>query len=99
LKRLKIYIDEHQAIDKIRVDYFGGGDTTYYLDDKMVPWSDTIRPIEAGWYAISTNYLQGSIYDTKKADDESYRWTKSQTPVAMIGNSILIYHIVTPPVE
>ena len=99
LKRLKIYIDEHPEISNIRVDYFGGGDTSYYLGDKFTPWSDTTRPIEAGWYAISTNYLQGSIYDTSKPDDESYRWTKQFTPVAMVGNSILIYHIETPPVE
>lgn len=98
LKRLKIYIDQHPEIDKIRVDYFGGGNIKYYIGDKYIMWWDSKRPVETGWYAISTNFLQGSIYDSKKTVGDSYRWTLGYEPVAMIGKSILIYHITEPPI-
>ena len=99
LKRLKIYIDEHPEIDKIRVDYFGGADIKYYIGDKYVMWYDSMRPVELGWYAISTNFLQGSIYDIKnKTPQNSYMWTQQYKPVTMIGNSILIYHITELPI-
>ena len=99
LKRLKIYIDEHPEIDKIRVDYFGGGNPEYYLGNKYVQWWDSMRPIETGWYAISANSLQTSIYDTtNKTSENNYIWTQQYKPVDMIGNSILIYHVTKPPV-
>jgi len=99
LKRLKIYIDQHPEIDKIRVDYFGGGDIKYYIGDKYIMWYDSMRPVQLGWYAISTNFLQGSIYDTaNKTPENNYAWTQQYKPVAMIGDSILVYHITQPPV-
>ena len=99
LKRLRTYVKQHPEIDKLRVDYFGGGDIKYYIGDKYVMWWDSKRPVETGWYAISTNFLQGSIYDTKKTVGDSYRWTLDYKPVTMIGKSILIYHIEQPPVN
>jgi hypothetical protein len=99
LKRLKIYIDQHPEIDKIRVDYFGGGDISYYIGDKYIMWYDSLRPIQLGWYAISTNFLQGSIYDTaNKNPRNNYAWTEQYVPVTEIGNSILIYHITKLPI-
>ncbi|HEX8974557.1 MAG TPA: glycosyltransferase family 39 protein [Patescibacteria group bacterium] len=98
LYRLKDWLDQHPEIDKIHVDYFGGGDTAYYLGNRYLPWSDNKRPIENGWYAISVNFRQGSIYDTTKPDNETYRWLLNHTPVDQVGTSILIYHITTPPV-
>jgi hypothetical protein len=99
LKRLKTYIDEHPEIDKIRVDYFGGGDIQYYIGDKYIMWYDSMRPVQLGWYAISTNFLQGSIYDTKnKTPQDNYAWTQQYKPVTMIGDSILIYHVTKMPV-
>ncbi len=83
-----------QPIDKIHVDYFGGGNILKIIgEDRAILWWDSRRPIEPGWYAISVNFLQGSIYDTTKKDEESYRWLRDQTPVAQVGTSILIYHI------
>ena len=83
---------------QIRVDYFGGGDIAYYIGDKYIMWYDSMRPVEKGWYAISTNFLQGSIYDKEnKNPDNNYAWTLNYKPVTMIGNSILIYYIDTPP--
>lgn len=95
LKRLQVFLDQHPEIDKIRVDYFGGADIKYYIGDKYLMWYDSKRPIEPGWYAISTNFLQGSIYDQTKKDQDSYRWTQKIQPVYQVGTAIFIYH-VTP---
>ncbi|MDD5651976.1 MAG: glycosyltransferase family 39 protein [Candidatus Moranbacteria bacterium] len=101
LKRLKWFLEDHPEIDKIRVDYFGGGNPSYYLGEKYIPWWDSKRPIEKGWYAVSTNFLQGSIYETRlkedgtprKPDDESWRWVLNHEPEYQIGTSIFIYRV------
>jgi len=82
-------------INKIRVDYFGGADIKHYIGDKYVMWWDSKRPIEPGWYAISTNFLQGSLYDKTKKDEDSYRWINQSglKPVYQVGTSILIYYV------
>ncbi|MFA6383405.1 MAG: glycosyltransferase family 39 protein [Parcubacteria group bacterium] len=93
LKRLQGFLDDNPQIGLIRVDYFGGGDISYYIGDKYEQWYDSKRPIEAGWYAVSTNFLEGSLYDTAKPDNESYRWLKYKKPLYQVGTSILIYYI------
>ena len=93
LKRLQIFLNKHPEITKIHVDYFGGADIKYYIKDKYIMWYDSKRPLEEGWYAISTNFLEGSIYDKTKKDQESYRWTQKVKPLYQIGTSILIYHL------
>lgn len=95
LKRLKAFLADHPEIAPIRVDYFGGGDISYYVGDRYEMWWDSKRPLEAGWYAISTNYLQGSIYDATKKDGESYRWIDQLglKPDYQIGTSILVYKV------
>jgi len=93
LKRLKVFLDQHPEIGRIRVDYFGGGDPTYYLGKKYTEWHDYSRPIESGWYAVSTDFLQGSLYDKAKTDNESYRWLENLTPAYQIGTSILVYNV------
>lgn len=95
LKRLRSFLNNHPDIGKIRVDYFGGGDIKTYIGDKYGMWWDSKRPIEPGWYAISANFLQGSLYDKTRPDNESYRWLKSKKPAYQAGASILIYY-VTP---
>jgi len=101
LKRLQKFLNQHPEIESIRVDYFGGGNPQYYLGDKYIQWWDSKRPIEKGWYAVSTNFLQGSVYDTRlkadgtlrKPDNESWRWVEKFQPTYQVGTSILIYHI------
>lgn len=81
-------------LNKIHVDYFGGGDILKTIGgDRAILWWDSKRPIEPGWYAISVNFSQGSIYEKNKKDEDSYRWLKDYTPVAQVGTSILIYYI------
>lgn len=94
LKRLKIYLDKHPEIDKIRVDYFGGDDIHNRLGaDKYILWWNSKRPIEPGYYALSTFFIQESIYDKKKKYDDSYRWLENYKPIDQVGTSILIYKI------
>lgn len=94
LQRLKIWLDENPQIEKIRVDYFGGGNPKMALGDKFEGWWDARRPVEAGWYAISANSIQTSIYDhVNKNAWNNYEWTNNYKPVTMIGNSILIYYV------
>lgn len=92
-KRLKVFLDKHPEISPIRVNYFGASNIKYYLGDKYIEWWDSKRPVEPGWYAISTNYLQGSIYDKEKTDEQSYRWIKDIRPIYQVGTSILVYQI------
>ncbi|EKE20068.1 MAG: 4-amino-4-deoxy-L-arabinose transferase [uncultured bacterium] len=94
LKRLQSFLNDNPHIEKIRVDYFGGGNPEYYLGDKYVSWWDSKRPVETGWYAISTNSLQISIHDKiNKNSQNNYEWTKNIPPMGMIGNSIMIYRV------
>jgi len=93
LKRLKVFLDEHPEIKNVRVDYFGGGDIEYYLGSEYQTWWDSKRPIEKGWYAISTGFLQGSIYGDDKTAENSYRWLAGIKPDYQVGTSILIYNV------
>ncbi|EKE11492.1 MAG: hypothetical protein ACD_15C00073G0006 [uncultured bacterium] len=94
LKRLKIFLEAHPEITKIKIDYFGMADLDYYIPGRYEKWWASKRPIEPGWYAISALFLQEGIYDQKKSDSESYRWLKNKKPLYQVGTSILIYHIV-----
>ena len=91
----KIYDPQKGQIDKINLDYFGMVDLDYYLKDSYIPWWKSRRPIEPGWYGISTLFLQEGIYRKDFKDNESYRWLKNKKPFYQVGTSILIYY-VTP---
>jgi hypothetical protein len=99
LKRLQKFINEHPEIDKIRVDYFGGGMPSYYLGNKFIPWWDSKKPVESGWYAISTNFLQGSIYNLETSYVDSYKWLKNKKPLYQVGTSIMIYDVTKAEAE
>lgn len=91
LKRLKSFVDENN-IDKIRVDYFGGGDVVHYLGDKTVIWHAN-KGEEPGWYAISATFLQNSLYYKITKGEADYQWLREREPYASIGHSILVYRI------
>jgi len=91
LKRLQKYVEENN-IDKIRIDYFGGGDVVHYLGDKAIIWhSDSGQ--ENGWYAISATFLQNSLYYKIAEGKPDYQWLRDRKPYANIGGSILIYKV------
>ena len=95
LKRLKIFLESHPEIENLKVDYFGLADLRYYLGDSYISWWKEKRPVEPGWYAISTLFLQEGIYDHRIPNEKSYRWLENKKPLYQVGTSILIYKVGT----
>jgi hypothetical protein len=91
LKRLKNFADQN-GVDKIRVDYFGGGDVVHYLGEKAVIWHSDFKH-ENGWYAISATFLQNSLYYKISEGKPDYQWLREREPYAQIGHSMLVYKI------
>ncbi len=103
LKRLTKWVKE-KNINKIAVDYFGGGNPKYYLGNKVEYWqSSKGNPKEEGieWLAVSINTLQGAFGklhpgQTRDSEDE-YRWLKEiknpYQPDYKAGKSIFIYKL------
>ena len=49
LFRLQSWVNTQPQVDKIAVDYFGGGDPEYYLPGKAVGWSSSMgNPSRSG---------------------------------------------------
>jgi hypothetical protein len=85
---------DYPAIDKIRVDYFGGANAATTLGDFYTPWWAERDP-EPGWYALSALFYQESIYKEKAPGARSYLWLQNVVPITRAGDSIFIYYI--PP--
>ncbi|MBU6414787.1 glycosyltransferase family 39 protein, partial [Patescibacteria group bacterium] len=95
LIRLKQYA-EINSIQKIAVDYFGGGDPKYYLGGKEENWWPS-RGQAHGYFAISANAQMGAYGAigpgfTRKYED-SYEWLRPFRPIARAGQSIFIYQL------
>ncbi len=94
LLRLQIFVSQHSEIDRIAVDYFGGGNPKYYLGDKEEYWwSSRGNPAESGihWLAVSVNPLQGAIQPLvpgqRRDPQDEYRWlTALRPPTPGLGN-------------
>ncbi|MBI3089021.1 MAG: glycosyltransferase family 39 protein [Candidatus Colwellbacteria bacterium] len=104
LKRLKTFAENPPAggnVDKIAVDYFGGGNPQYYLGDKNVNWQSAKGdPRKSGihWLAVSVNFLQlakGELHPGQERNSEDeYQWLKDyEHPYAKAGKSIFIYKL------
>ena len=98
LKRLKKWVEE-KGIDKIYVDYFGGGEAEYYLKEKYTPWwgqRDKKELPKGSYLAISATFLQGGRGEPVPSLSQPsgyYHWLDEYTPIAKIGYSIFIYYI------
>jgi hypothetical protein len=98
LKRLNTWLDDN-GVNKIYLDYFGGGDTEYYLKQKFLPWWGERNPQElpkGSYLAVSASQLQGGRGIAVKGYDGPtgyYNWLNSYTPVAKIGYSIFVYRV------
>ena len=94
LKRLTMWVEENN-IEKIKIDYFGGGNVKYYLGNR----SERLNALEGpqkGWLAISANSLQmgkGELVPGFEQDSGYYRWLDEYEPITRAGKSIFIYHI------
>ncbi len=95
LKRLVGFVEKNK-IEKIAVDYFGGGNPKYYLEDKFEPWwSSKGQPPKDSWFAISLTFLQGAqakpVHNFTPKPEDIYPWLKGKCPIARAGTSIFIY--------
>jgi len=107
LKRLSQWV-ESQGIDKIYVDYFGGGDLNYYFGDKAIPWYGACWWRQWGWnlnkqdfpkgnyLAVSATYLQDGRGKPVIGFDGywgCYDWLNDYKSVDQVGDSIIVYYI------
>ena len=99
LKRLRDFVEKNK-IEKIAVDYFGGGSLPYYLGDKLVYWQSskgrpTVQNGDPEWFAVSATFLQSAravpIKGFTKNPEDSYLWLEGLAPYARAGRSIFIY--------
>jgi len=90
LLRLKKYFDDNKY-KYVKVDYFGGGLTNYYIPD-AINWHASYGPT-TGLLAISATYYQSSKIFGPKDGIWSYEWLDQYKPKAIIGGSILIFDI------
>jgi len=98
LLRLQSFVNAHPEIDKIAVDYFGGGNPGYYLGTKEFDWSSSKgNPVSQGihWFAISINQLEGATQPEAQGGvrnaSDTYAWlTALHPPAPGMGN-------VSPP--
>ncbi len=107
LKQLKKFVDNPptgQNIDKIAIDYFGGGNPKYYLGNKVEYWqSSRDNPIYENikWLAVSINTLQnatGKLHPGQQRNPEDeYQWLQKiknpHKPDYRVGTSIFIYKL------
>ena len=94
LKRLKNWVDENN-IEKIKIDYFGGGNPKYYFGEIYEKFDAKSGP-QKGWLAISASPLkngQGRPAPGFKEPTGYYNWLKEYEPITVIGNSIFVYYI------
>ena len=94
LLRLQAWVSAHPEVDKIAVDYFGGGNPKYYLGAKEIDWSSSKGdPTDQNihWLAVSVNTLEIATQplaqgQTRSASD-SYSWlTALWQPQPGMGN-------------
>ena len=55
-------------------------------------WHSSYGPT-TGWLAISATYFQSSKLYGEKEGKWSYQWLEEFEPEAVVGGSILVYHI------
>jgi hypothetical protein len=98
LKRLTKWVEQNK-IEKIYLDYFGGGNPRYYLGEKYESWWGQRDPKElpkGSYLAVSATALQGGRGLPGKGFDQPtgyYLWLEKYKPIAKIGYSIFIFHI------
>ncbi|MEK7082231.1 MAG: hypothetical protein AAB915_00950, partial [Patescibacteria group bacterium] len=95
LKRLADFTHKNN-IQKIAVDYFGGGSPRYYLGERFEPWWSARGPAH-GYFAISVSLRQGAwgtpAPGLVRKPEDSYEWLRPYEPIAEIGHSILVYNL------
>jgi len=107
LKHLKIFVNNPpsgEKIDKIAIDYFGGGSPKYYLGDKAKGWQSSKNNPKyenVRWLAVSINNLQGAIGKLhpgqQRNPEDEYRWLQKikdpYKPDYRVGTTFFIYKL------
>lgn len=94
------HLSQNKPIDKLALDYFGGGSPEYYFGDVYESWWSS-RGVPEGWFAVSLTFLSGAqatpidgvngfLAKNVKPEDQ-YPYLVGKEPVARAGKSILIY--------
>jgi hypothetical protein len=97
-----------RGIEKIEVDYFGGGVVTHalgthgfltraYEDPAVFRESEAellARGESDGWIAVSITMLETALGSEAPS---RYHWLATRPPEATIGHSILVWHLTAPP--
>lgn len=95
LKRLAFYVEKNN-IQKIAVDYFGGGSPRYELGIRFEPWWSSRGPAH-GYFAVSVTFLQNAFGEPApgfiRKPEDSYEWLNGKAPVGRAGTSIFIYQL------
>ena len=98
LKRLTQFVEENK-INKIYLNYFGGGSAKYYLGEKFQDWWGDRNPADLpphSWLAVSATLLQGGRALPAPGFNQKtdyYNWLNQYEPVKVIGYSIFVYHL------
>ena len=96
LYRLRDFVDRN-FIDKIGVDYFGGGNPRFELGPKVEAWNSSLPKYDGKWFAISTTFLQNVSGELtkgfKRQVPDEYSWLLQEKPFARAGQSIFIYKL------
>jgi hypothetical protein len=98
LKRLTKWVEQNK-IEKIYLDYFGGGNPRYYLGEKYESWWGQRDPKElpkGSYLAVSATALQGGKGLPGKGFNQPtgyYLWLEKYNPIAKIGYSIFVFYI------
>lgn len=99
LLRLKEFVEKNK-IEKIAVDYFGGGNPEYYLGEKYVEWhSDSGNPKyqDIEWLAVSSNFMMQAKAKPVRGfyqNSDQYDFIENaDKPYTRAGKSIFIYKL------
>ncbi len=94
LKELAVFAKENN-IEKLQLDYFGGGSPEYYLKEKYIPYKSYMGKPQ-GWFAVSAQLFTLATgtpdKNYKREEKDSYFWLKNKKPTAIVGNSILVFY-------
>lgn len=94
LNRLGNWVKD-QNLEKIYVDYFGGGVPEHSITTaEVIPWHSRYGlPEEGSYLAVSATFYQMSEYFARVNGEVSYVRILSRAPDFQVGHSILVYHI------
>lgn len=97
LKRLAMWTEENR-VNRLYLDYFGGGDPRYYLGNVYEPWQSAKGALPSGSrFAISATLRQGAFGMTangfERKPEDSYLWLRNLEPISRAGTSIFIYQM------